>query len=91
MRAGYEHRRGVDGRARPLQIPTGELRALLTDGFPTGVTNEAEILKNAEAARRVSCRVFRVWRATMNSGVDRLVRDNYGREYVRPNEDIEDG
>lgn len=66
----------------------------LTDGLPTtGVTNEAEILKNAEAANRVRARVFAfgVGYDVNSKLLDRLVRDNYGQsEYVRPNEDIED-
>lgn len=66
----------------------------LTDGLPTtGVTNEAEILKNAQQANRVRARVFAfgVGYDVNSKLLDRLVRDNYGQsEYVRPNEDIED-
>lgn len=66
----------------------------LTDGLPTtGVTNEAEILNNAQQANRVRARVFAfgVGYDVNSKLLDRLVRANYGQsEYVRPNEDIED-
>jgi Ca-activated chloride channel family protein len=66
----------------------------LTDGLPTtGVTNEAEILKNARQANHVRARVFAFGAGyDVNSKLlDKLVRENYGQsEYVRPSEDIED-
>jgi Ca-activated chloride channel family protein len=66
----------------------------LTDGIPTtGVTNEAEILKNVKDENQVHARLFTFGVGfDVNSRLlDKLARDNHGRsEYVRPNEDIED-
>jgi Ca-activated chloride channel family protein len=66
----------------------------LTDGIPTtGVTNEAEILKNAREENKVRARVFAfgVGYDVNSKLLDKLVRENYGQsEYVRPDEDIED-
>lgn len=66
----------------------------LTDGLPTaGVTNEAQIVANAESHNRVRARIaaFGVGYDVNARLLDRLVRANFGRsEYVRPNENIED-
>jgi len=66
----------------------------LTDGLPTvGVTNEAEILKNAREANRVRARIFAfgVGYDVNSRLLDRLVRDNHGQSiYVRPDENIEE-
>jgi len=66
----------------------------LTDGIPTtGVTDEAQILKNVKEENQVHARLFTFGVGfDVNSRLlDKLARDNHGRsEYVRPNEDIED-
>jgi len=66
----------------------------LTDGLPTaGVTNEMEIVENAQQANSVRARIFSfgVGYDVNSRLLDKLVRTNYGQgEYVRPDEDIED-
>jgi len=66
----------------------------LTDGLPTaGVTNEMQIVENAQEANRVRARVFTfgVGYDVNSRLLDKLVRTNHGQsEYVRPDEDIED-
>jgi Ca-activated chloride channel family protein len=66
----------------------------LTDGIPTtGVTNEAEILKNVKDENQVHARLFTfgVGYDVNSRLLDKMARENHGRsEYVRPNEDIED-
>ena len=66
----------------------------LTDGLPTaGVTNEMQIVENAEEANDVRARIFTfgVGYDVNSRLLDKLVRANHGQsEYVRPDEDIED-
>ncbi len=66
----------------------------LTDGIPTtGVTNEAQIVRNVNEANKVRARSFAFGVGFDVNGrlLDRLARENHGQtEYVRPNEDIED-
>jgi Ca-activated chloride channel family protein len=66
----------------------------LTDGIPTtGVTDEAQILKNVKEENQVHARLFTFGVGfDVNSRLlDKMARENHGRsEYVRPNEDIED-
>jgi len=66
----------------------------LTDGLPTaGVTNEMQIVQNAQQANHVRARIFTfgVGYDVNSRLLDKLVRENFGQsEYVRPDEDIED-
>jgi Ca-activated chloride channel family protein len=89
----------IDGA---MKLALGQLKdssrpnfvVFLTDGIPTtGVTNEAEILKNVKEENQVHSRLFTfgVGYDVNSRLLDKLARDNHGRsEYVRPNEDIED-
>ena len=67
----------------------------LTDGQPTvGVTNAAQILENVAKANRNLSRifVFGVGYDVNDHMLDKMAADNGGtRNYVKPDEDIEDG